>query len=638
MSTPNPYESIVRFSCFELDFPGRTLRKSGMRVRCQGQPLQVLATLLEKPGVLISREEIRQRLWPQDTFVDFDHALNTAIKKLRCVLNDDADTPRYIETVPRRGYRFIGSIQPETRAASESPVTPPPSPDVSRDPSPSRYRAGFVAAGLGFVVVFLALYFLHPFRAREGVTSAASQPAMLAVLPFQNMTSDPAQDSFSDGMTEEATTRLARLNSSRFRVIARTSAMKYKDVRKSVTEIARELHADYLLEGSVRREGPRVRISCQLIRAADQSPSWTQEYNFDSGDPLSLETNVAETIAGQLNALLGDPAATPHLPVNDKAFDSYLRGLAESSIHTSEGLDHIIAAFERAAGDDPNRAQPFAGLAHVYERGANLGFLQPAPAYAKARAAAERAIRLDPSLPESHVYLADAMLTIDYDWQGAQAEIHKALSLNDSDPMAHEWNGIFLAIQNQPELALREMRHAVELDPLNADRKIFLAGLLGSSGRRPEAEEQLKNALELDPSSELAHSVLICLYTSWGRQTDAISEWGAYFSLQGQLETASIVKSVYRKSGFDAATRYALKAKLALLTRLREHRYVSSFSLAVIHAQLGDKDQAILWLQKSYQYRDVELPCLSSPRDDTFAAVRNDPRVLAIVNRIRPPQ
>jgi TolB-like protein/DNA-binding winged helix-turn-helix (wHTH) protein/Tfp pilus assembly protein PilF len=639
MSSPNPYDSIVRFSSFELDFPSRVLRKAGMRMRCQGQPLQVLATLLEKPGVLVTREEIRQRVWAQDTFVDFDHALNTAIKKLRCVLNDDAETPRYIETVPRCGYRFIGPVQPgpQVLPVSEPPAASPPRRHVSMDFSLSGYRPAILAVTLGFVFVCVASYYFNSRRARSGGTSAASRPSMLAILPFQNMTSDPAQESFSDGITEEITTRLARLNSSHFHVIARTSAMKYKDVRKSVSEIARELHADYLLEGSIRREGPRVRISSQLIRAADQSPSWTQEYNFDSGDPLSLETSVAETIAGQLNAILGDPGVS-RPPANDNAFDSYLRGLAESSIHTPEGLGRIITTFEKAAADDPNRAQAFASLAHVYERGANLGFLQPRPAYAKARAAAERAIQLDPSLPDSYVYLADAMLTIDYDWKGAQAEIQKALNLNVSDPMAHEWNGIFLATLNKPEPALQEMLHAVELDPLNADRKIFLAGLLENTGRRLEAEEQLKTALQLDPGSVLAHSALICLYTSWGKQADAISEWRVYFSLQGQLETASTVKFVYRRSGFDAATRFALKEKLAFLTRLRDHRYVSPFSLAVIYAQLGENDQAVVWLQKSYQFRDVELPCLSNLRDGVFDAVKGDPRVLAIVAKIRPPQ
>lgn len=342
MSTPNPYDSIVRFSTFELDFSGRELRKSGLRLRCQEQPLQVLAALLEKPGVLISREELRQRVWSEDTFVDFDHALNTAVKKLRNVLSDNADAPRYIETVPRRGYRFIGAIQPEPQVL----VTQSSARVMATDSSPSFRRHIILIAILGVVLASIVVYYLNSHRAKASGAVAFVRPALLAVLPFQNMTSDPAQDSFSDGMTEETTTHLARLNSSRFHVVARTSAMKYKGAGKGIDEIARELHADYLLEGSIRREGRQVRISCQLIRASDQAPRWSQEFNFDSGDSLTMETRAADTIASQLNAILGDPGAPQHHLVDD-AFDSYLRGLAESSIHTPEGLEQIIAAFQK---------------------------------------------------------------------------------------------------------------------------------------------------------------------------------------------------------------------------------------------------------------------------------------------------
>jgi TolB-like protein/DNA-binding winged helix-turn-helix (wHTH) protein len=637
MSTPNPYTSIVRFAVFELDFPGRVLHKSGMRVRCQEQPLQVLAALLEKPGVLVTREELRQRVWPEDTFVDFDHALNTAVKKLRGVLNDDADAPRYIETVPRRGYRFIGPIQPEPEPVPLSqPAATLVSSQVATDSSPPIRRHAPLIGTIAVVAAVIGVYYLN-FHHTGASSRAASRPVMLAVLPFQNMTSDPAQESFSDGMTEETITRLARLNSPRFHVIARTSAMKYKGVAKGVDEIARELHADYVLEGSIRREGTQVRVSCQLIRAADQSPHWTEEYNFDSGDPLTLESRVAETVAGQLSAVLGGPA-TPQHSLEYDAFDSYLRGLAESSIHTPEGLDRIIAAFEKAVVDDPNCAQPLAGLAHVLERGANLGFLEPRPAYAKARAAAERAIQLDPSLPESYVYMADAILTVDYDWKGAQAQIQKALDLNANDPMAHEWNGIFLQIQGKSELALQEMSRAVELDPLNADRKVFLAHILGSLGRYQEAEQQLKAALQLDPASALAHHSLVWLYTDWGRQADVINELSTTFFLEGQPETANTVRAIYHKSGYEVARRYALKETLATMKRLSTTRYVSPLHFATIYAQLGEKEQAILWIEKAYESRDVELPCLLTCPGHRIDMVKDDPRYISVVEKIRPPR
>jgi len=635
MSTASPYDSIVRFSVFELDFPGRVLRKSGMRVRCQEQPLQVLAALLEKPGVLVTREELRRRVWPEDTFVDFDHALNTAVKKLRRVLNDDADAPRYIETVPRRGYRFIGPVQlsptvtPSGKPAEGAVLT-------SANASESRYIHIVAIAMLAMVFASFGAYYLSSRHARASGNPSAYKAAMVAVLPFQNMTSDPGQDAFSDGMTEETITRLARLNSPRFHVIARTSAMRYKNVAKGVDEIARELHADYVLEGSIRREGPRVRISCQLIRAADQALRWSQEYNFDSGDPLTLETRAAETIATQLNTMLGDPSM-PHRSMNDQALDSYWRGLAESSIHTPEGVEQIVATFEKAAADNPNSAQMLASLAHVYERGTNLGFLPPRPTYAKAQAAAERALLLDPSLPEAHVYLADAMLTVDYDWNGAGSEIQKALELNANDPMAHEWNAIFLSAQNEPEPAVQEMRRAVELDPLNAERRVFLAEVLLCTKRWEEAEHELKTALQLDPASGLAHMVLIKLYTSWGRHEEAVSEWNTIFFFDNQPEAAAGVKSIYKKSGFDAAEHFAWKQALAHLKLIGEHRYVSPSAYAVLYARLGDRDQAIEWLQKAYEARDVNLPCLPNLHDDAFSSLRQDPRVVAIFDKVRPP-
>lgn len=267
-----------------------------------------LPALLEKPGVLVSREELRRHVWPENTFVDFDHALNTAVKKLRNVLNDDADAPRFIETVPRRGYRFIAPIQASLQATL--PSAKPPGPAVPNSQH-ARHSRAILIAGLTIVFAWVAIDYFNSRHAKAHGNPFSPRPVMLAVLPFQNMTSDPGQESFSDGMTEETITRLARLNSPCFHVIARTSAMKYKNTREGVDEIARELHADYLLEGSIRREGPRVRISCQLIRAADQSPRWSQEYNFDSGDSLTLETRAAETITEQLNAVLGD-SSVPH--------------------------------------------------------------------------------------------------------------------------------------------------------------------------------------------------------------------------------------------------------------------------------------------------------------------------------------
>jgi len=634
MAKPNPYQTIVRFGVYELDLQAGGLRKNGMRIRCQEQPLQVLAALLERPGELVTREELRRRVWPEDTFVDFDHALNTAVKKIRASLNDDADFPRYIETVPRRGYRFIAPVTEETSQAIEVPAPSPPM-EEGNNLQEEPFQLRWLVLSLAVAVMAGGFYYLTSHRTR---VSAVAPPnhLILAVLPFQNMTSDVTQDSFSDGMTEETISQLGRVNSKRFGVIARTSAMKYKNAQKSVQEIGRELHADYILEGSIRKEGSRVRIATQLVRAEDQSPRWTKEFDYGSGEILSIESEVASEIAAQVESILGDSTAPSHV-AKMNSHDAYLRGLADSSIHTPEGLNRIIETFQDAAKDNPDSAESYAGLAHIYERGANLGFLQPKDAYAKARAAAQRAIQIDPSLPESHAYLADALLTIDYDWPGAQVEIEKALALNWNDPMAHEWNGTFLALQGKYTQGVNEMSRAVELDPVNADRMTFLAELLACAGKNADAEKQAKAAIQLDPASDMAHGVLLDVYEKEGREAEAINEWTTLFVLHGERETATKLRKIYEKSGYKAASKAALQEHLAHLRKAREKRYVSPYTFARIYAMLGDKEQTLTWLQEAYEQRDVYMPNLQLDQEMAFKFVKNEHRFQDILKKVRFP-
>jgi TolB-like protein/DNA-binding winged helix-turn-helix (wHTH) protein/Tfp pilus assembly protein PilF len=637
MSTPNPYHSVVRFGAYELDLRAGIVRKSGVRIRCQEQPLQVLAALIERPGELVTREELRRRVWPQDTFVDFDHALNTAIKKIRVALNDDADAPRYVETVPRRGYRFTGSLEASSvlpPSADEATVALPQTTEQPEDDS--GFRPKLLAFAAALVLAVAAFFYFNGHRMKASLGAAPGR-VMVAVLPFQNMTGDSNQESFGDGMTEETITRLCRLNSPRIGVIARTSTMKYKNAPKSVDEIGRELHAEYVLEGSIRREGPRVRVTVQLMHAPDQSARWAREFDYTSAETLTIETEVANEIAKQINTTLGDSAA-PRSPFFEDENDPRLRDLAETAIHTPEGLNLLLAAFDQATKDDLNCSVPYAGLARVYERGAYLGFLQPRPAFAKTREAALHALQIDPSSPEAHFYLADALLTIDYDWKGAQAEIQKALALNANDPLAHEWNGMVLSAQGKMTDAIQEMSRAVDLDPLNAERRTYLGLLLTKAGRHPEAEKQLTAALQIDPAFERAHFILQSLYQKEGRESDAISEWSAIFALRGQREIAVELRNVYEKSGFAAARKLAMTEQLAYLANLNKTRYVSPSAFASLYAQLGKKEQALLWLEKAYEVRDVRLPYLAFEGNPEFATLKEEPRFRAIVNKVRSPQ
>jgi TolB-like protein/DNA-binding winged helix-turn-helix (wHTH) protein/tetratricopeptide (TPR) repeat protein len=636
MGSPSIPSSIIRFGVYELDVRKNELRKHGSRIRLQEQPLQVLAVLLQCPGELVSREDLRNRVWPRDTFVSFDHALNTAVKKVRAALNDDADAPRYVETVPRRGYRFIAPVASATSEALAAEVASAAE-SRRRNLRLGGFSIRILSITAGVLAVFVALFgYLNMHRMMAGA-GVRSRRAMVAVLPFQNLSGDPSQDYFSDGLTEEAIAQVARISPEQFSVIARTSAMKYKHTMKSISEIARELHADYLVEGSVRRDGNQIRIVAQLVRASDQTPHWTKDFNSEIGETLSIESKVGAEIASEVNAAIGNPASPRHVMEDDK-YDAHLRSLAGSNIHTEEGLTQIIAAFQQATKDDPKCAVPYSGLAYTYERGANLGFLRPRDAYPKAREAALRAIAIYPGIPEAHAYLADAELTINHNWQGAQQEIEKALELNANDPLAHQWHGVLLSAQGNLDLALAESRRAVELDPLVPGYLDQYGVILMRAGRLEEAEKQFKAALQLDPALAETHQQLVDLYHSEKKYDESIGEWGTVLWLLGQRDAAVKIKNTYARSGYEAARRQALTLHLGYLNEMSKQRYISPYSFASVNAKLGNKEQTLAWLEKAYDERDVCIFGLRWQKDGSFAFVRNEPRYLAVVEKIHFPE
>src|SRR5260221_8974250 len=634
MSTSTPLRAIFRFGAFEVDSRTGELRKNGMRIRCQEQPIQVLVALLERPGELFTREELRQRVWPEDTFVDFDHALNTAVKKIRAALNDEADSPRNLETVPRRGYRFIAPVQTEMTPAQGSEDIPGENLEVPETHRPLINRRVVLLAATLIALIGGGYYWTNH-RARASDNNTPNR-TIVAVLPFENMTNHPSQEYFSDGMTEETISQLGRLNSQNLGVIARTSAMKYKHSGKGAREIGRELNSDYLLEGSIRREGSRVRVVAQLIRVADQSPRWSHQFDYEFGEPLYIETDAATEIANMVHTVL-EPATRKRVQKAD-SMDLYLRGLAESNVHTAEGLDRIFQAFDEGMKKDPNCAPPYAALARLYERGANLGLLKPTDAYAKARAAAQEAIELDPSNPEAHIYLADALLNVDFDWARAQAEIQKALTLNVNDPSAHEWNGIFLSFQGRRDQSIQELRTAVELDPLNPEYLVTLGSILMGAGRPVEAETQLKAAIGLDPASDSGHFLLAEIYGSDKRYPEAINEATTALFLRGERDAALRIKAAYVRSGYEAAKQMALREQLSFLLAQREKRFVSAFEIAVLYSMLGEKKQSLAWLQTAYQQRDVALLCLKQSQNRKFATVKDAPEFQAILAELHYPQ
>ncbi len=572
MNTPVGSPHAFRFGVFELDLRSRVLRKHGLRIRLQEQPLLVLAALLNCPGELVSRDDLRSRVWPRDTFVSFDHALNTAVKKIRAALSDDADAPRYVETMPRRGYRFIAPVE----AMGATVVVPVSEAAVGKTSgfAPRTlwkrfFRLPVAAPVAGVLLLLTGVLYLRNQNTLAGLLP--QRRPMVAILPFQDLSTGAAQDSFADGLTEEAILRLSSRNPEKLGVIARTSAMKFRNAGKSVAEISRELRTDYIIEGTVRRDPNRVRVSARLISTRDQSTRWTRDFSYAPGDSFTVQAEVANSIATEVEKALGHPGPT-HAGAAGDAYDSYLRGLAGSGIHSEEGLNRILAAFQKATKEDPNCAVPFSGLAYTYEQGANLGFLPPREAYAKARDAARRAIEIDPSVSDAHTYLADANLTIDFDWEGAHAEITKALALNANDPFAHNWNAVFLAAQGKAEESVVEARRAVELDPLVPEYLSHYGRRLMLAGRPDEAEKQFQAALQLDPSFVHAHHALVNLYEGQGRYKEAAGEWATALMLLGENDAALKVRDAFAGAGYDAAQREALHDYAAYLERQSKHR------------------------------------------------------------------
>jgi TolB-like protein/DNA-binding winged helix-turn-helix (wHTH) protein len=481
-----PSSRRIRFGVFELDLRSGELQKQGRKIRLEGQPVQVLICLLENPGELVTREELHRKLWHADTFVNFEHCLNTAVKRLRQALNDSADNPRFVETLPRRGYRFIAPVQTVAvveAAATEVPTTVLPSIGLSpaRDAPETAdlgdcsekvdlMRGGWARAlkwsGLALLVALgsFTVWMLRPERHRPlGIRS-------LAVLPLENLSGDASQDYFSDGMTDALITELGQIGG--LRVISRTSVMTYKGARRSLPEIARDLSVDAVVEGAVLRSGDRVRITAQLIQAADDKHLWAQSYDGDLRDTLALQKQVAREIAGEIRIELTphEQAVLKNAPrVNPEAYEAYLKGRYFWNKRTAEGLKRAIDYFNLAIEKGPDYAPAYVGLTDSYALAGDwqYGVLAPKEAYPRAKAAAIKAIALDGSLGEAHISLAWCLDGFDWDWESAGREFTRGIELAPGYATGHHWYAWHLATLGRHGEAVAELEKAENMDPLS---------------------------------------------------------------------------------------------------------------------------------------------------------------------------
>ncbi len=642
------HKGTYRFGLFKADLASCTLSRQGERVKLQEQPFRVLALLLERADEVVTREELRQALWSENTYVEFEGSLNAALKRVRFALRDSSDNPTFIETVPKRGYRFIAPVEyqePASNLGSSRSVsvanplsTFPPEPaaaPLATAPARSKRSIALSISIIGFVAVVLALALdVGGIRERWSRTAPAPMRPIhsLAVLPLEDLSGDAEQQYFADGITDELITDLAQI--SNLKVISRTSTIQYKGTKKSMPEIGKALHADALVEGTVERDANRVRIRVQLIDAASDQHLWARTYDRELRDVLLLQSeaasDIAQEIRGQVSPSQSNTAAAARTPVNPDAYEAYLKGRYFLNKRSPEGMKTGSGYFEQAIARDPQFALAYAGLADCYSLlGSDV--LPASVASAKARAAALKALELDPSIAEGHTALAIVHFYYDWNWNDAELELQRAIQLNPNFAAAHHWYSVYLSAMGRFPEAVQEAERAHELDPLSPSITTSLATQYRSAQRYDRAVEELSAVLELDPNFAPAHQGLGKTYEAMGLWKLAIEEFQKSAALSHNTESLSALGHAYSASGDRAE---ALKI-VEQLQAQSSKSYVSPFDMAAIFTGLGDKPKALQYLEQAYRERDSRLPFLAVDR--WFDPLHSDPRFVELCRRLRLP-
>jgi TolB-like protein/DNA-binding winged helix-turn-helix (wHTH) protein/tetratricopeptide (TPR) repeat protein len=620
-----PSRTLVRFGVFELDADSRELRKQGLKVRLQDQPFQVLQILLEHPGTVVTREELQRLIWPSDTFVDFDRGVYNAVKKLREALGDSAESPRFIETLSRRGYRFIAPVSPNGNTASSVEAS-----SIVAERAPARTSRRTLqlslAAGFGIVMVLAAGISVGKIWPRLTV-GATPQIRSIAVLPLQNLSADPAQEYFSDGMTDALITDLAQIGS--LKVISRTSSLQYKQTKKSLPEIARELGVDGIVEGTVQRSGDRVRITAQLIYGPSDKHVWANSFEGDMGDVFTLERDVTQEIARQIQAKLGNVTPEQPRPTNPKAFEAYLQGNYHLQKYSRGSGDEenkkAVDYFQQAIDADPNYALAYVGIANAYSN----RFYASSQDTAIMLQAAERAVALAPNSSDAWAILAFSKSQV-RDWSGAEADFQKAVALNPNNASAHVGFCQFLGVHERLDEGRKECQMAQELDPSND----HLSWILFLQGEDDHSIAIARMMLENHPDDGFSHHLLFQEYAKKGMQQESIQELEQAMTLYGFPQLATNLRRAFAVSGYSGAMReYARE-----LEHLDATKELSMpVNLAEVYATIGDQNRAFYWLEQAYIRRDVVTPGADVDfikSDPILVSLRSDPRFADLLHRL----
>src|ERR1700756_1397078 len=616
----------LRFDNYELDTRAGQLRKGGVKLRLRGQPLQVLAILVEHAGEVVTREELQRKMWKADTFVDFDHGLHNAIARIREVLGDSAETPRYIETLPRRGYRFIGQIEDfQTPRLAEDPVA-----NVGQGATLAKPRKR--NPSLVLILCTLFVLGLAAWTARRYVyAKAAVQPIhSIAVLPLDNLSGDPSEEFFADGMTDQLITDLAKVGP--LRVISRTSVMRYKGAKKALPEIARELRVDAIVEGSVIRSGQRVRVTAQLVQASTDQHLWAETYDRDLYDILKLQGEVADAIAQQVRAQL-TPTQQSQLRlahvVNPEAYDDYLRGrlYLTNEFTKPDSLRKAQHSFEDAMQKDPNFALAYAGLADTYVFLAYAGALPRDLAYRSAKDALAKALQLDDSIGEAYDTLGALSANFDWDWDTADREFKRAIALAPSYSCAHEDRASFLALIGRRAEALAEIAKIDQLD-YSFSSAWTEQWTYYNLRDYPSLIAASQRGLLLDPKVPFQHYFLGVGYEGTGKLQDAISEYQQAVAMSGDSQSTVALAHAYSAIGKKAEAEMILRD----LERKLQETSASPYTMATIWAGLGQNDKAFDFLERAYSEKSLDISSLKSGL--ALDSLRPDPRFQNLLGRI----
>lgn len=625
MESPKQSPKAFTFGAFEVDVAAAEVRKHGIRIRLQRQPFEVLLSLLERPGELVTREELEKKLWPADTFVDFEHGLGSAINRLREALGDSTDQPRYIETVPRRGYKFIAAVEHNHPTAARVCAAVPSGEATKAMRRFSRTAALSVATAIALVLAFAWL------ALRNRGSAEPERIDSLAVLPLDNLSRDAEQEYFTDGMTDQLITDLAQIPS--IRVISRTSIMQYKNVHKSLAQIAGELNVAAVVEGTVQRSGNRVRITAQLIQVRKERHLWASSYEGDLHDVLALQDRVARDIAAEIRIKLG-PSSQARLlnpqPIKPEVYENYLKGRYFWNTRTQEGVYRGIDFFQQAIAKDPHYALAYAGLADSYLVLSGYRFVSPNDVLPLAETAALKALELDDSLAEAHAPLGALRVEYDLDLIRAEKEFRRAIELNPNYATAHHWYGEeVLAATGRFAEAVAELQRAEELDPLSRAVSTTYGYVLYLARDNDAAIAQLRKTLELDASFAATHMYLGRAYAQKKMFADAIQEFQKADDLsEGEPYSRAWLGYGYAVSGQAREARKVLNE----LQGLPKGKYVPPYDLAAVWMGLEDKNQALKWLERACE--DHAAYFSSIKVEPVFDRLHPDPRFQDLLRRI----